>query len=50
MLAGGLNPDNVANAITMVRPDAVDISSGVEIEKGVKDNQLITEFVTSVRG
>ena len=50
MLAGGLNPDNVANAISMVRPDAVDISSGVEIEKGVKDNQLITEFVTSVRG
>ena len=50
MLAGGLNPDNVANTITIVRPDAVDISSGVEIEKGVKDNQLITEFVTSVRG
>jgi len=50
MLAGGLNADNVASAINLLRPDAVDISSGVEIEKGIKDNQLISEFVRAVRG
>jgi len=50
MLAGGLDSENVASAIKLVRPDAVDISSGVEITKGVKDKQLISSFVQSVRG
>ncbi|MEX2236739.1 MAG: phosphoribosylanthranilate isomerase [Dehalococcoidia bacterium] len=48
MLAGGLNADNVREAIQKVRPWAVDVSSGVERE-GRKDPQLIKEFVRRVR-
>lgn len=50
ILSGGLNSDNVAQAITRVRPYAVDVSSGVEIAKGIKDAQLIQRFVQAVRG
>lgn len=48
-LAGGLNPDNVGLAILTVKPFAVDVSSGVEMEPGIKDAALMNAFVTAVR-
>jgi phosphoribosylanthranilate isomerase len=44
MLAGGLNPSNVAEAIEIVHPFAVDVTSGVEAEPGRKDPGLLEEF------
>ena len=49
VLAGGLNPDNVAEAIAAVRPFGVDVSSGVEARPGVKDPAAIARFVTAAR-
>lgn len=49
VLAGGLNPSNVAAAITQVKPWAVDVSSGVEQSKGIKDSDLIDQFFNEVR-
>lgn len=49
VLAGGLTPANVGEAIRRVRPWAVDVSSGVEIAKGVKDRALMDAFVVGVR-
>ncbi|MFA9478301.1 N-(5'-phosphoribosyl)anthranilate isomerase [Phycisphaerales bacterium AB-hyl4] len=50
VLAGGLTPENVAKAISVVRPYAVDVSSGVESSRGVKDVSRIRAFVEAVMG
>ncbi|MGE5232408.1 MAG: phosphoribosylanthranilate isomerase [Deltaproteobacteria bacterium] len=50
VLAGGLTPETVAGAVGLVRPDAVDVSSGVEILPGIKDVQRMTRFLEAVRG
>lgn len=49
ILAGGLNPDNVADAIAQTRPYAVDVSGGVESQKGIKDHHLIRKFMQGVQ-
>lgn len=49
ILAGGLDVDNVSDAVRKVRPAAVDVSSGVESAKGIKDARLMHDFVANVR-
>ena len=49
MLAGGLQSNNVQEAIKITNPPAIDISSGVEVEKGIKSPKLIKDFVNICR-
>jgi phosphoribosylanthranilate isomerase len=49
ILAGGLNPENVATAVALIRPYGVDVSSGVESRRGVKDPALIAAYCAAVR-
>lgn len=50
VLAGGLRPANVATAIQLLSPQVVDVSSGVETAPGVKDPELVEQFVMAARG
>jgi phosphoribosylanthranilate isomerase len=50
ILAGGLNPKNVATAVRTVEPYAVDVSTGVELQPGIKDHQKMIEFVKNAKG
>ncbi len=49
ILAGGLNPENVADAVAAGRPYGVDVASGVESEPGKKDRKLVNRFVRDAK-
>ena len=49
LLAGGLNEENVSEAISLVRPDAVDTASGVETSPGVKDARQVAAFTETAQ-
>ena len=49
ILAGGLNPENIIDAVRLVKPYGVDVSSGVEARPGKKDHQKVAEFISRVR-
>jgi phosphoribosylanthranilate isomerase len=49
VLAGGLRAENVGEAIRAVRPDGVDVASGVESAPGVKDHRMLAAFVLAAR-
>jgi phosphoribosylanthranilate isomerase len=48
-LAGGLRPDNVADAVRVAAPYAVDVASGVESAPGTKDTELVEEFIHNAK-
>lgn len=49
MLSGGLDEENVTEALSILKPKAVDVSSGVESERGIKDAEKIKEFIETVK-
>jgi phosphoribosylanthranilate isomerase len=49
ILSGGLTPDNVAEAVGIVRPYAVDVNSGVEVRPGKKDPDRVRRFVAAAK-
>jgi phosphoribosylanthranilate isomerase len=49
VVAGGLTPANVAQAIETLSPDVVDVSSGVEFSPGIKDHARMADFIDAVR-
>jgi len=49
ILAGGLNPENVADAVDIVEPYAVDVSSGVERQPGIKDHRKMVKFIKNAK-
>ncbi len=49
ILAGGLTPENVADAIRQVHPYAVDVASGIEKEPGIKDHRKVAAFIAAAR-
>ena len=49
VLAGGLTPDNIKDAVTQLRPYAVDVSGGVEASAGIKDTVKVVEFIKGVQ-
>ncbi len=49
ILAGGLEPDNITQAVTTVRPFGVDVSTGVEYEPGRKDHDRVARFITRAK-
>ena len=50
MVGGGLRPDNVAEAISVTHPYAVDVASGVEVEPGRKDHAAMAAFFEAAKG
>jgi phosphoribosylanthranilate isomerase len=50
VLAGGLTPDNVADAVSRVRPFGIDVSSGVEVSPGVKDHRRVRALFEALHG
>jgi phosphoribosylanthranilate isomerase len=49
ILAGGLTPDNIKEAILSVKPYAVDVASGIEINPGIKDHKKIRAFIETAK-
>lgn len=49
MLSGGLDPENVAEAIRLTKPQGVDVSSGIESAPGIKDTQKISKFISAAK-
>jgi phosphoribosylanthranilate isomerase len=48
ILAGGLTPENISQAVARTRPFAVDVSSGVELDKGIKSVEKIQAFMRGI--